>query len=223
MRFDLDSYEPVASRIQRFYDAFPTGAIHCEIVHDDGQRVVVKATVWRDINDARPSAVDFAEELISDRGVNATSRVENCATSATGRAISIAAHGLGPSDYTKKPSREEMAKVERATAAGRGYLPAQPKIVHTKSYADMGEANNVRVRGNQFGPLPDWLVLDAFQAGVTEVYDNRDQVAGTKRPWFKATTGGKDAKAFWPPKGTPDPIIATHEDDLADPSPEDPF
>jgi hypothetical protein len=223
MGFDLDSYEPVASRIQRFYEAFPTGAIHCEIVHDDGQRVVVKATVWRDINDARPSAVDFAEELISDRGVNATSRVENCATSATGRAISIAAHGLGPSDYTKKPSREEMAKVERATAAGRGYLPAQPKIVHAKSYADMGEANNVRVRGNQFGPLPDWLVLDAFQAGVTEVYDNRDQVAGTKRPWFKATTGGKDAKAFWPPKGTPDPIIATHEDDLADPSPEDPF
>jgi hypothetical protein len=116
-----------------------------------------------------------------------------------------------------------MAKVERATAAGRGYLPAQPKIVHTKSYAEYGEGVGVKVRGNQFGPLPDWLILDAFQAGVTEVYDNRDQVAGTKRPWFKATTGGKDAKAFWPPKGTPDPIVATHEDDLADPSPEDPF
>jgi hypothetical protein len=113
--FDLESYEPVASRIQRFYEAYSNGAIHCEIVHDDGKRVLVKATVWRDINDAQPSAVDFAEEHLTDRGVNATSRVENACTSATGRAISIAAHGLGPSDWTKKPSREEMGKVQRMT------------------------------------------------------------------------------------------------------------
>ena len=113
--FDLESYEPVASRIQRFYETYSNGAIHCEIVHDDGKRVLVKATVWRDINDAQPSAVDFAEEHLSDRGVNATSRVENACTSATGRAISIAAHGLGPSDWTKKPSREEMGKVQRMT------------------------------------------------------------------------------------------------------------
>lgn len=115
MGFNLDDYEPVASRVQRFYEAYPTGAIHCEIVHDDGQRVVIRATVWRDVNDARPAAVDYAEELLTDRGVNATSRIENCATSATGRAISIAAHGLGPSDWTKKPSREEMAKVQRTS------------------------------------------------------------------------------------------------------------
>ena len=64
MAFDLESYEPVASRIQRFYEAYPNGAIHCEIVHDDGKRVMVKATVWRDINDAQPSAVDFASVLM---------------------------------------------------------------------------------------------------------------------------------------------------------------
>jgi hypothetical protein len=115
MGFNLDDYEPVASRIQRFYEAYPNGAIHCEIVHDDGKRVMVKATVWRDINDPQASAVDYAEEHLSDRGVNATSRTENACTSATGRAISIAAHGLGPSDWTKKPSREEMGKVQRMT------------------------------------------------------------------------------------------------------------
>lgn len=98
------------------------------------------------------------------------------------------------------------------------------KTVHTPApKGDMASANGVTVRGAQWGDLPDWLVLDAFQAGVSEVYDNRDQVAGTKRPWFKATTGGKDAKAFWPPKGTPDPVIATHEDDMADLGEEEPF
>ena len=115
MAFNLDDYEPVASRVQRFYEAYPNGAIHCEIVHDDGQRVVIRATVWRSIDDPRPAAIDYAEELLTDRGVNANSRIENCATSATGRAISVAAHGLGSSDWTKKPSREEMAKVNRSS------------------------------------------------------------------------------------------------------------
>ena len=111
MAFDLESYEPVASRIQRFYEAYPNGAIHCEIVHDDGKRVMVKATVWRDINDVQPSAVDFAEEHLSDRGVNATSRVENACTSAIGRAISIAAHGLGPSDViSERPANAPSDK-----------------------------------------------------------------------------------------------------------------
>ena len=123
MGFNLDDYEPVASRIQRFYEAFPDGAIHSEIVYDDGKRVVIKATVYRHITDAIPAAVDFAEECLSDRGVNSTSRVENACTSAVGRAISVAALGLGPSDWTKKPTREEMSKVQRMTTGTDKRLP----------------------------------------------------------------------------------------------------
>jgi hypothetical protein len=159
MAFDLDSYEPVASRIQRFYEAYPTGAIHCEIVHDDGQRVIIKATVWRDINDARPAAVDYAEELLSDRGVNSSSRVENCATSATGRAISIAAHGLGPSDWTKKPSREEMAKVQRSSNGPtfeRGSDPRMPSVTITQptGLATDKQKNMIRAISKSHGALP---------------------------------------------------------------------
>lgn len=115
MAFNLDDYEPVASRVQRFYEAYPDGAIHTEIVFDDGKRVVIRATVYRHVSDDRAAAVDFAEEHLTDRGVNATSRIENACTSAIGRAISVAAAGLGPSDWTKKPTREEMGKVQRMT------------------------------------------------------------------------------------------------------------
>jgi hypothetical protein len=179
---------------------------------------VIRAELW--LEDVC-IATGYAEEVRGAGNVNRTSHVENCETSAVGRALANA--GMAGTDVNKRPSREEMEKVERSSAAGRGYLPAQPKIVHTKSYAEYGEGVGVKVRGNQHGPLPDWLILEATQAGVTEVYDNRaDVLDNPKRPWFKATSGGKDAKAFWAPKGTPLPVIATHEDDLDD-SPEEPF
>jgi len=111
MGFNLDDYEPVAARLARFVEKYPDGAIHTEIVFDDGVRVVVKASVFRNIGDPMPAGIDYAEEILTDRGVNSTSRIENCATSATGRCLSLI--GFASADWTKKPSREEMAKAAR--------------------------------------------------------------------------------------------------------------
>lgn len=64
---------------------------------------------------------------------------------------------------------------------------------------DATPAGSVRIKGKQHGELPGWLITACSEAGVSEVYDNRDGLSeNPKRPWFKATTG---TKAFWPPKG----------------------
>lgn len=57
---------------------------------------------------------------------------------------------------------------------------------------------SVRIRGQQHGPIPDWLSSACMAKGVTEVWDNRDKLAeNPKRPWFKSTNS---EDAFWAPR-----------------------
>ena len=70
---------------------------------------IVRAQAW--IGDVL-KAQDFAEEIVGSSNVNKTSALENCATSAIGRAL--ADMGYQGSDPRKtRPSREEMEKVAR--------------------------------------------------------------------------------------------------------------
>ena len=199
MGFNLDDYEPVAVRHSRWLTQNPNGRTLTHMVSAPGADVcVIRAELW--LEDVC-IATGYAEEVRGAGNVNRTSHVENCETSAVGRALANA--GMAGTDVNKRPSREEMSKVQNSA----------PKMRITQAPSAMADANGISVKGNQFGPIPDWLVLEAAQAGVTQVWDNRDKVAGTKRPWFKDVNGDK---AFWPPRGTPDPIIATHEDDLTE-------
>jgi hypothetical protein len=84
-----------------------------------GDACVFYCELYADKDDKVPVATGYAEEIKSDRGVNATSFVENCETSAIGRAIAncpLQAPASGP-----RPSRNEMQKVERLTT------PPQPQ------------------------------------------------------------------------------------------------
>ena len=109
--FNLAEYQTVQDRVDLFWELFPKGRFDLDIVHMDATQVVIRARVWTDKYDEDPVAVDFAEERVTQTGVNKTSFVENCATSALGRAISQLGGKLSPKG--KKPSREEMEKVQR--------------------------------------------------------------------------------------------------------------
>jgi hypothetical protein len=73
----------------------------------EAHRYVVKAYLYRTYLDQVAYSTGFAEEKDSDRGVNATSALENCETSAIGRALANA----GFATKGRRPSREEMVKV----------------------------------------------------------------------------------------------------------------
>ena len=113
----LENYEPVADRLVKFWAAHPDGRIINELVTYDGDRCIVRSSIYFHKDDAHPVAVDFAEEIRGSSNVNRSSHIENCSTSATGRSLSLcgfssATDGTG-AGWDKKPSREEMQKVER--------------------------------------------------------------------------------------------------------------
>jgi hypothetical protein len=109
MAFNLADYETVESRLEKFWKEFPDGRVSTELEVCEAHRYVVKAYLYRTFLDQVAYSTGFAEEKDSDRGVNATSALENCETSAIGRALANA----GFATKGKRPSREEMAKVEK--------------------------------------------------------------------------------------------------------------
>lgn len=108
--FNLEDYETVEERLVKFWKDHPDGRISTTLVEHTLQRFIVQASVFRTEVDAQAWTTGFAEETVSTRGVNSTSALENCETSAIGRALANA----GYVTKGKRPSREEMSKVKAA-------------------------------------------------------------------------------------------------------------
>lgn len=96
-------YETVASRVGKFRDTYKTDlSIVTEPYSIDDDRVVFKASI---IDDGTVIATGFAEELRSASTINRTSALENCETSAIGRAL--ANFGLAGTEFA---SADEVAQ-----------------------------------------------------------------------------------------------------------------
>jgi hypothetical protein len=107
--FNLDEYETVEDRLVKFWADHPEGRIETDIKHYDERRVVIHASAYTSQDALCPMATGIAEETRGDGFVNKTSHVENCETSAIGRALA----NLGYATKGKRPSREEMEKAKK--------------------------------------------------------------------------------------------------------------
>lgn len=152
--FNLEDYETVEARLEKFWKDNPDGLIYTDLIEHSATRFIVKAGVFRTENDARPWATGYAEETIAARGVNATSALENCETSAIGRALANANYAT----KGKRPSREEMSKVQTIKQTQSAIDEAKQKMAQTSK---------------EYVPVPKeddpWTIRDA--APVTTIDD----------------------------------------------------
>lgn len=148
MSFNPADYAEVAERLPLFWKDCPRGRICTEIIVDDGARIVMRADLYADIADAVPTTTGFAEEIRGSSQVNKTSAIENCETSAVGRALANYQY----QGARKRASLEEIVKVYR-----QGEIAQDQSIPITRPTTDEGPTTKqlamLRAR-NYEGPVP---------------------------------------------------------------------
>jgi hypothetical protein len=181
--FNLEDYETVEERLSKFWKEHPDGRISTTLIEHTLQRFIVQAAIYRTEVDAQPWTTGYAEETVSTRGVNSTSALENCETSAIGRALANANYAT----KGKRPSREEMAKVNQAQPkpfteklADKITMPVEDDVWTVKAVAPAASAAEAVA-----------LVQDVL--GATKIDKDIPHCKHGERIW---RTGNKNGKAW---------------------------
>ena len=141
-------YVMVNERIKAFRDNFPNHALLSEIVKLTDDCVVVKASILNE--EQRVIATGHAQEDRSSSNINKTSYVENCETSAWGRALANLGIGIdaaiasteevvnavmnqNPDAFSDKASEKQIAYLKKLIQSkGLSVEEAETQAYHKK-------------------------------------------------------------------------------------------
>lgn len=101
-------YSPVNERINAYRKVYPTGEILTEVEEKTDEYIIIKATITDEEN--KIIATGRACEKRTEKGINSIKMLENCETSAIGRALGIAGFGVENS----VASAEDMENVDES-------------------------------------------------------------------------------------------------------------
>jgi hypothetical protein len=161
--FNLADYETVESRLEKWWKDYPDGRVATKIEQATDTRYIVSAELFKTEADAKAYATGLASESVSDRGVNSTSALENCETSAIGRALANAGYAA----KGKRASREEMDKVNRAEFKPKYSAPGSKSAAMEMALHIVEQKSNAVADGS--GPV-EWSVGETI-AQIGEVVD----------------------------------------------------
>jgi hypothetical protein len=143
----IEDYEPVQSRFSRFIEWSETReqifSVISELLSAPGDDIcVMKTTI---LCDGVVVATGHAEEIRNQGNVNKTSSLENCETSSLGRCLSnFPMHNFCGTSLDKRPSREEMQKVQRGDVT----------ITQSSDLASEKQQNMIRAVCKSMGKVP---------------------------------------------------------------------
>ena len=156
-------YIEVNQRIKAFRMVYPTGFITDEMLSNENGVCVFKATVgyYAENGDAKILGTGFAYEKESSSYINKTSYIENCDTSAIGRALGMAGFGIDTSVASyeevtnainnqgepEAPKKEAPKTARKATAK---QLEILAQVYTGDNLKKLLEANNI----SQLGDMP---------------------------------------------------------------------
>ena len=109
----LRDYVPVNERLMLFWKDHPDGRVETELIRADAGVVIVKASLFVPSDDGKPLATGHAHEKEDSSFINKTSALENCETSAVGRALAIAGYEIKKSIASREEVENALAKQAR--------------------------------------------------------------------------------------------------------------
>ena len=148
-------YVLVNERIKAFWKLYPNGRIVTDILSMENDMCVIRAKVFTDREDNIPVATGTAYERESSSFINKTSYIENCETSAIGRALGILGIGID----TSVASYEEVENaIENQKKIDTTKVQALEKAISKNNIPD----NKVNEVLNKFGykSITDILSID---------------------------------------------------------------
>ena len=151
-------YIEVNQRIKAFRQVYPTGTISTEIISLENGVVMMKATVLDD--DGKTLATGLAYEKESSSFINKTSFIENCETSAIGRALGFCGFGIDSSVASAEEVENAMLNQGNQDKQERKASPKQVALLE-KIY--QGENLDKLLKYNNLEKLEDISMTKASE------------------------------------------------------------
>lgn len=104
-------YAEVNQRIKAFRMIYPTGAIKTEMVSNENGICIFKATIFDEQDNIIATGTAYEKE--NSTFINKTSYIENCETSAVGRALGMCGFGIDTSVVSAEEVQNAIANQEQ--------------------------------------------------------------------------------------------------------------
>lgn len=147
------AYVQVNTRVMAFRQLFPEGTIETELVDNSNGVCTIKATIKNE--DGKVLATGHANEKESSSYINKTSYIENCETSAVGRALAMLGVGIDGS----------MCSAEELVNA----VTNQTQCVSTSQYAKVDD-KHVQILEKKISEIVDERVRTFFVTEMLKKY-----------------------------------------------------
>ena len=133
--FDLNDYVQVNERIEKFYEKYPEGSIQTEIITNENGMVIFKAYAYRNNEDTKP-ATGHAMEKEGSSYINKTSHIENCETSAVGRALAMLGFEIKKSVASREEVENAKLQQEMMKTIDKGTATALVNTLKAEGFSD---------------------------------------------------------------------------------------
>jgi len=176
-------YATVASRVEIFRKHFPLYSITTELIADDEQRVVMKAEIKDENN--KILADGYSEEIRGEGLINTTSAIENCQTSAIGRAL--AAFGLIGGEYAS--SFEVENAISQQNTSNSTNNTSKPSSINYKDLI-IKENNKLKQANLSVYLQDDMLIVQGKSFGQQNLLKQLGYKWNPgKKVWYKSISG----------------------------------